>query len=157
MSIQVVRATHAHAYELSKKLRKCDEIEVMASSGMSGLAALMYSVQVSDDDMCWTCLDDERVIAIGGVSGIPDAPSKASAWMLAADDLEDIPMTFLRGSKRLVSKMHERYEHLSNYVDIRNQTTLAWLEWLGFKQTEVIPCYGYARLPFVLIERTNNV
>ena len=55
-------------------------------------------------------------------------------------------------SKRHVDLMHDRYPVLTNFIDVRNVTSLRWLGRLGFEPVRFHPFHGVGRLPFLKYE-----
>lgn len=130
---------------IAHNMRQVDRDEVRASHGVSPLAALSNSFRASDEVLTGTvdgvpvCMFgvSPRTLTVGG--GIP--------WMLATPEIETVSIKLLRTSKRWVDAKLSEYGVLTNYVDARNETSIRWLQWLGFSFSPAAP-YGVAGLPF---------
>jgi hypothetical protein len=68
--------------------------------------------------------------------------------MVGTDRVVEHRKTFLRESRRWVAHFHDTWKVLSNLVDERNRTHIAWLKWLGceFHETHNI---GPENSPFL--------
>lgn len=146
MEITQAYSTAEHAAHIAANMRESDAREVFASSGSTPLDALKTGLKVSD--VCITTLVDDEPVAMGGISPISLLSGIGAPWLLATDKAEQYPMSFLRLSRRFVWRyVGSRYSRLENFVDARNETSIAWLEWLGFTINDPEP-YGVYRLPF---------
>lgn len=146
--IRIVPATFEHAEILAPNLRKQDKDEVMASGGYDPLGALALSVSVST--MAWTAFEDLMPFVMFGAAAHRDDPELGVVWLLGSDHIYNVKKTFLVQSRNYVSRMHDSFDTLANYVDARNTTSQKWLEALGFQALEVNEHYGYERRPFIL-------
>ena len=119
-------------YSLSKRLRKQDEDEVMALVGLDNETALLASFCHSDRVFVGEV--DGKIICMFGVS--KDSNGNGCPWLLGSDEVEKLPITFVRNSRKYIQQFINEYGYLENYVDIRNSLSIKWLKWLGFKIDE---------------------
>ncbi|MDP2876863.1 MAG: hypothetical protein Q8O00_11810 [Holophaga sp.] len=92
----------------------------------------------------------DLTLAIFGVAPSP-MPGTGVPWMLSASEFFDHPRALARYSREFVGRMLERYDVLTNWVDIRNVVSVRWLGWCGFKIMETVP-FGPHGLPFHRVE-----
>lgn len=154
MKIEIVPATPDHAHLLAPNLRQKDKDEVMASGGREPLEALLRSVELSDDDLCWTALLDGHPEVMWGVAGNDDQPNLGCAWLLSSEEMYRIKGRFIKESHHYVSIMHERFDTLFNYVHAVNLRSQQWLEHLGFLAIDREEEYGVGKQPFILYARS---
>ena len=115
------------------QLRKEDQIECEAASGLSWVAALSFAV-LNSEDVKLIVLDG-RIVGLFGLAAVPGDPYCAAPWMLAGDGLFttlSLRALFSRRSTDVVKKMLEKYPLLENYVAVSNTKAIRWLTWLGF-------------------------
>ncbi|BCS53306.1 hypothetical protein GSbR_21680 [Geobacter sp. SVR] len=53
-------------------------------------------------------------------------------WFLSTGEVSAFSKTFLKGSREVILRFHEKYDVLSNTVDSRHEVAIRWLKWLGF-------------------------
>lgn len=147
---EIVPAGRVYATQLAPKLRYADRLEIMASSGMEPLEALVESVLVSDEDMCWAATLNGLPVAMFGANKlIDDDNTVGGIWLLASDQIGLNKMDFMRKCKQHLAIMHERYEYLTNFIDARNLNTMRWLPRLGFRPCQRIDHYGVNGAAFI--------
>jgi len=146
---QVVPATLDHVAAMAPHVRQADIDEVHAASGLPIEIALEKSYRMSTH--CWAGIVDGEVACIFGVSPVNMLAGKGSPWLLGTDLVERHAMAFLRRNRRYILIMLRMYNHLENYVDVRNTASIAWLKWLGFEFYEPEP-YGKHRMKFMRFE-----
>lgn len=146
---EIVPATRNHANQLAPSLRMSDVVEIWASSGLTPLDALIDSIEVSDDDMCWAALYQGLPVAMFGANPLTDNNEIGGIWLLASPGVYHNKRDFWRACKSHLELMHTRYEYLTNFIDERNLVTMAWLPRLGFKPCQRIEEFGYEKLPFI--------
>jgi len=152
---EIVPAGRVMANQMAPHVRDSDKLEVYRASGMDIRSALLESVDLSDDDMCWAALWQGLPVAMFGANEIKvegDGPfsdlSIGGIWLLATPTIYINKLDFMRRCKKYLALMHERYEYLTNFVDAQNVQTLMWLPRLGFRPAQEIP-YGPQKLPFI--------
>jgi hypothetical protein len=136
-------------------LRAADRLEIKAALGRDATELLREGIASSDP--CWSVLSSRgALIALFGV--VPDAerPRSGMIWLLGSDELAGNRLAVLRSSRPWIARMHERYDHLWNYVDVRNHVHINWLRWCGFRFVQLLECHGVEQRPFWRIERTRT-
>jgi hypothetical protein len=144
---EIVPAGRVYANQMAPHLREGDKIEIWASSGMEPLDALLDSIEVSDEDMCWVATLNGLPVAMFGAN--PLADGVGGIWMLCTPAIYTNKVDFMRKCKQYLAIMHERYEFLTNFVDERNLTSMYWLPRLGFKPVQRVEEFGFGKLPFI--------
>ena len=105
-------------YSLSKRLRKQDEDEVIALVGLDNETALLASFCHSDRVFVGEV--DGKIICMFGVS--KDSNGNGCPWLLGSDEVEKLPITFVRNSRKYIQQFINEYGYLENY---RNQPSFA--------------------------------
>jgi len=147
---EIVPAGRVYANQLAPHLRIQDKIEVYAASGMQPLEALLASIEVSDEDMCWAATLNGLPVAMFGANPIEGGPHPVGGiWMLTSPAIYTNKRDFMRKCKQYLAIMHERYEFLTNFIDSRNIPSMRWLPYLGFRPVQTIDDYGIGNVPFV--------
>lgn len=140
-NIEIIRAKACHIRPIADRMRKADRDEVFAASGRSPTAALTYSFRKSSH--CWTALFDGRPEIMWGIGDINILAGVGAPWLLGTDAVEHNFRAFLRISSGWPAQLLQRYSVLRNFVDVRNEVSVRWLEWLGFRLLEPIEFRGY--------------
>ena len=132
-------------------LRKADIEEVKASSGLSPLESLRYSIAHSEE--CWVLEIDNNPIAIFGVGATQlfNIP-----WMLGTNGIDRYPKEFMKTSYEVVATWFQKYPLLMNFVDARNTVAIRWLIRIGFKLIRELT-YGVENKPFIQFARIQDV
>ncbi len=152
---KIVPAGRVYANQMANHVRASDVMEVYRASGMNIRRALLDSVDASDEDMCWAALYNGLPVAMFGANDLKPEDWEGEdygvggIWLLATPGIYRNKLDFMRNCKKYLKIMHERYEYLTNFVDVENLPTLAWLPRLGFRPAYIIEDYGYAKVPFV--------
>lgn len=126
------------------QLRASDIDEIAATSGLEPDVALTKAVEVSD---WWYAVEapGDGLIAVFGV-----APSRLGGelkgvgcpWFLATDAFYKHKISASRLAKKWLTRMHQTYPVLFQFVDVRHSAALDWVAWLGF---DVIHTQTYGR------------
>jgi len=133
----IVRASQ-EAIDAIGELRKCDEQEVRAALGLDGRTALQMSFEHAVRS--WAILADGDPVAVFGVSDYPHVRGQGCPWLLASERISEIWRFVLRNTKEYVfGPMMEGFDSLFNFVDVRNEASIRWLEWVGFHISNPIP------------------
>jgi hypothetical protein len=152
---EIVPAGRVYANQLAPHLRAGDKMEIYRASGMDPLEALLESVKLSDDDMCWAATLNRLPVAMFGANDVtPDDEAYEGVtiggiWMLASPAIYTNKLDFMRKCKKYLAIMHERYEFLTNFVDADNIPSLMWLPRLGFRPVQEIDDYGMPGFKFI--------
>lgn len=153
---EIVPAGRVYANQMANTVRETDKLEVYRASGQDIRSALLDSVRLSDDDMCWAALLNGLPVAMFGANPLTiegDGPytdlSIGGIWLLATPGIYRNKRDFMRNCKEYLAKMHERYEYLTNFVDADNVVTMMWLPRLGFRVAQECPGFGIDGSPFI--------
>jgi len=130
---------------LAMHLRKQDALELSRSTTRTPKQTLLDSWDVSEFRKLYRS-DDETPIAVVGV--VPCGRGAGVPWMLATDEVNSMPLTLQRESRRVFRKLKSKYLALHNMVDAENSVAIEWLEVLGFKLGQATP-FGPFSLPFI--------
>ncbi|MGA7492372.1 MAG: hypothetical protein WB930_00130 [Syntrophobacteraceae bacterium] len=142
----IIPAHSDHIFWLANNMRAPDREEVAAAVGMGPYRALSDSLQRSA--AAWTGMVNDEPVCMFGVTPVDILGGIGSPWLLGAEDLPKYAITFLKANKGYVLKMLGLFPYLQNYVDVRNEMSVKWLKWLGFKfDPEPVP-YGIWGLRF---------
>lgn len=125
--IEIVKASMAHAHAI--QLRHGDACEV-AAMGITKDLAIGQSMARS----VWaeTYLVDGEVAAIVGLGLTSFIGGYGVPWLLTGPACERYKVTFLRESRRQVSRMLGQVSPLINYVHADYARAIGWLGRLGF-------------------------
>ena len=152
LNVRLAQAEDVEA--LSTELRDADLRETAAASGETPRKTLENGLQLSAP--CYTVVNKEgKPLAMFGV--VPENELSGVVWLLASEKLLDYPSSFLRQSHKWMSKLHEDYDRLWNYVDARNDVHIRWLQWCGFSCAEKLEAFGPQERVFYRYERIRGV
>lgn len=131
---------------LFQSLRDADYQEVLAGAGRV-YKALRLSFLGSL--LCKTVECDDGLVCVYGVSMIDPVAQVGCPWMLGTTllDKKHKRAPLLIGRECLQSMVDLFPGGLRNYVDARNDKSIRWLKWLGFRFDTPIN-FGYMKLPF---------
>jgi len=153
---EIVPAGRVYANQMANRVRDTDKLEVYRASGQDIRSALLDSVDVSDDDMCWAALWNGLPVAMFGANPITiegDGPysdlSIGGIWLLATPGIYWNKRDFMRNCQKYLAVMHTRYEYLTNFIDADNIPSMSWLPRLGFRPAQQIDDFGFAKVPFI--------
>jgi len=153
---KIVPAGRVYANQMAPHLRPGDVLEIYRASGMNPLEALLESISLSDEDMCWVATYNGLPVAMFGCNDIKpeDMPAYegitiGGIWLLATPGIYKNKLDFMRCCKEFLAVMHTRYEFLTNFVDAENVPTLAWLPRLGFRPAQEVADFGVDGSTFI--------
>lgn len=109
------------------RARKEDVEEIFSIARVNLKDALIQSFYASPD--CIVGETDGKVFCIVGC--VPDNFG-ASLWMLFTSDIQYLPMSFFKISRKVVKEWLDKYGNLHNYTQKGNVFILKWLKWLDF-------------------------
>jgi hypothetical protein len=152
MMTKIIVSAHTdHLDWIASNMREADEIEC-AAGAMSPRLALERSMETSVKTWTGMIMPDARPICMFGV-GVGDILGAVGhPWCLGTDEIEDVSLSFLRESRKVVARMLGIFPYLFNYVDARNELSIKWLKWLGFKFDDQTVAYGPFKIPFYRFE-----
>lgn len=133
------------ALYVGARLRDADRAEVLALTGRDPTQVLRESVM--DSAMAWAGCVDGLPACLFGVVPVSLAGVTGTPWLLGTDVLLGYSRAFLRRNKAYVERMLAEYPVLRNVVDARNEVSIRWLKWLGFRIEAARPM-GVERLAF---------
>ncbi|MBP2635056.1 MAG: hypothetical protein H6Q72_963 [Firmicutes bacterium] len=116
-------------------MRQDDKAEISELYGLEPYDALRRSIIESED--CWTAASEEKVLCIAGCSRSSDG---GCLWVLFAD-IQLLPLSFFKESRKHAQYMLKKYGNLSNYTAASNVFVIKWAKSLGFTVDEPIS-YG---------------
>lgn len=122
---------------LASRMCKKDTLEVEAFFGTHVRHVLQDSFDKSVISMTFEV--DGQVMSMWGIAPCPitNNPRHGLIWLLNSESAnEQHSQTYGRVSKRWVRSILPSYDRLYNYADIANQTSVQWLQWLGFEMKE---------------------
>lgn len=143
----VIKATPYHVVPVALDMRQSDVDEVWASHHLPPMDAVSQSLGASDE--AWTVVSPKSGMpfAMFGVKRGSIMGGESTIWLLSTDEIEDWRVTFARRSREYIRDMAERYDVLTNHVDVRNVDSIAWLKWLGAEFDDPSP-WGEEGLEF---------
>ncbi|MDR1650746.1 MAG: hypothetical protein LBR87_03070 [Synergistaceae bacterium] len=149
--LEAVTLEMRHAV-ISGRLRECDVREIRAADGIPPDEAVRFCIGNTDDGWAFEADGDPWVIL--GAVGVQER--RGIIWLLGTDLIYDHPVWFHKTCARILDEvLRVRYDELFNWVGAENETSLRWLEALGFAADKPEP-FGAEGLPFRRIhwERT---
>lgn len=141
----IVRADIGHAHYIGFHCRKEDAAEAFAIAGIDAEQAAARSFEASAEAWAWV-----RAWVPGAIWGVALESvigGVAVPWLATTRLVDQHPIEFARGSRKVLADIRTRYPVLENYVDARYTKCVRWLRWLGFEIHPAEP-YGQAGLPF---------
>lgn len=128
--IQIVEPEPWHIRSLAPRLRKIDQLECAAMSGMYPAEVMAMSAGLSV--LCRVGLVDGRPEAIWGMTPVSEIWGSFSPWCLTSDWVESNPIHFMRFSREFLQEMRSQASYLQNHVHINNSFSKRWLASVGF-------------------------
>ena len=122
---------------IAKDMRQADKDEIYASHHKDPLNALVDGYKQST--LCYTVTFKGEPIAMYGCVPHSFLGDTANIWLLATNNLCNCRRKLLKYDRLFVKHMLTHYQHLSNYVSVKNEVSINWLTWLGAKIEEAIP------------------
>ena len=145
MAVYEVRpATDALLAEIASSPRQADVDELWSAARLTPMEAMRVGQRFSS---AYIGLVDGEPVCAFGVTPISALSGLGAPWMVGSTALDAHFRGFLRGCGPVVKAMLERWPRLANYVDVRNQRAVKWLQWLGFSILPPVP-YGHDGLLF---------
>lgn len=144
--VEMRAATRDDAAALAASMRQEEVAEVLASSGLGPLEALVQSMEASSES--WAVFFDGHLACIWGIAPLTMlGPRVGGAWLLTTPVVERYAKDFWRECKRLLPLALACWDELINYIDVRHEKAIRWAKRLGLRLEEPAP-YGVAGLPF---------
>ena len=142
-------AHEGHVAILAPRVREADRREIWAASHRDPEHALAHGLRLSD--RAWAGYGDGRLACLFGVGPASLLGRVGVPWLIGSDDLVRHQTAFLRRSRPVLATLFDGYDVLTNFVDARNEASIRWLGWLGFRFGDPAP-FGPDRLPFYRFE-----
>lgn len=127
-------------------LREEDKRELLATIAQQTPGeALLESVR-SCPDTAWVCFDHSmETIAVFGykrLKGIPKGVNGVAIWMVATPHIYNHIKPFLKVSKKIINYWCEKFGVIHNYIDMRNEAHIRWLEHMEFTFSNTVEIDG---------------
>lgn len=126
---KIVPATKTHALMMAPNMRAVEVREVMDSSGLTPVRALLLEVERSI--VAWSWVIDGEVACMFGIVKPALLDSVAYPWFLTTPLVEQHSRQFARACKTLLPELLAAHPKLTGMVDSRHKLSLRWLQWLG--------------------------
>jgi hypothetical protein len=141
---------------IAPRLREPDLQEIKALGDFSPKEALTVSYFGSKPS-CYTAIGQGVPVAMFGVVPFEENERWGSIWLLGTNDITDeIPISFLKWTKRFFPILTEPYDMVCNIVDKRNEVHVKWIKWLGFSFIRELK-HGPENRTFYEFARLNHV
>lgn len=124
------------------RLREADEREC-AAGGFTPEGAVAQSIQLSA--RAFAVYDGETLLATWGYAPMDYTSGIGLVWMFTTPEIEKHKIALMRTSRSLVAWLLTQFVMLIATVDVRHESAVKWLRWLGFKTERRI---NYARGAF---------
>lgn len=119
--------------EFCDNMRQVDINEIYAASGNNPKQEIIASLQLSEYTYMARDKHTGRVICMFGIGERKNGINGRIIWCLGTNLLDNYKREFLANSAKVLETWAEKYGQLYNFVDVRNDKTIRWLEWLGAK------------------------
>ena len=152
MKAELVQADADHIPAIAANVREADRDELRAAWCMTPLDCMFHGLEYSVK--AWTGLIDGEPVCMFGCVPASTLGNVGRPWMVGTNSLDTHPLVFLRRCKRsgCLREMRERFDVLTNFVDVRNTRAIEWLIWLGFEVWIDPVELGPYKLPFLRFE-----
>lgn len=119
---------------LAPQLRPQDVIEIQAMHGRHVDLAEAVRTAIRCSSSAWTAFLGDEIAMVGGVADVGSllTGNIGSPWLLGSRVMFARPGVLTRVGRRYVAFMHTTYPDLVNFIDARNDRSIAWLQRLGF-------------------------
>jgi hypothetical protein len=136
---------------LLAELRPLDRQELLACHDEDDLPEVLRLALLASPQRYAIDIKGELAI-LGGFAVISLLSGMASPWLLGTHIAARSPTALTRVSVRYVGQALNRFPHLVNTVDARNEASIRWLKRLGFTIAKTPEPYGRHGLPFYRFE-----
>ena len=142
-------ATLYHCQQLALHMKEADVREVRLASGLSPLAALEASLNISQKASA--LLLEDKVMALSGIASSYEGTLKSKTlgiiWALTVP-LSGWEKTFWKVSQQLTADYQKMFPLLTNFCDVENTETIRYLKRLGFVFLRREEHFGVEEKPF---------
>ena len=139
----VIPAEWDHIDRIARLMRESDKQEAWASVRQRPVQALEAYTVINPKTK-----DPIAMFGVGSLSLLSDT---GVIWLAGTDEIRKWRTPFAKHSRVYIKAMLDNYSMLESYVDARNDTSIAWLKWCGFKIFEAEPL-GPDNTPFHRVE-----
>ena len=150
------KAEIADVIELLPKLRACDVVELLLSSGPEYGQALVDSIAMCGGEAEAAIDADGNVIAILGCCYVESNKNLGVPFMVCSDEVDKYPKEVIKDAKARTIKWNNKHPVLVNMVYSKNETTIKWLQHIGYNLGELDENWGYASAPFYKFYKVNQ-
>jgi hypothetical protein len=142
------KAEIADVIEILPKLRESDVIELLLSSGPEYGQALIDSIEMCHGE-AESAIDAEgNVIAILGCCSVESNQNLGVPFMVCSDEVDKYPIQVVSDAKARTELWNNKHPVLVNMVYSKNETSIKWLQHIGYNLGELDENWGYASAPF---------
>jgi len=134
--IRVVPTEPVHVEFVAAYMRR-EDAEECRGLGMTPRQAIWASVNssiVAETALVWA-----RPAACWGLTPGNLLGSAAAVWMLTTDEARRYPKALLKMSRQFISECLDLYPTLECVTDLQYHQAVRWIEWLGFRETHIVP------------------
>ena len=118
--------------KVASEMREADKNELKAL-GMDDPEEALKESYFGSKPKCYTAIGAGVPVARCGVGPFEENERWGSIWLLGTDGVtKDIPITFLKWTRKFLPTLLEPYDMVCNIVDARNTVHIKWIKWLGF-------------------------
>lgn len=132
--IEMVPSTLAHGVEIAMQLRDHDR-EEFYKFGLDPVLEIPKNIQTSV--VAQTALVDGEVAMVWGLKQ-NSLLSGVNVWLITTRTIEKKSYQFLAKSRRAVMEALAEHSYLYCYVDAAYETSVRWLEWMGFEPSQIV-------------------
>lgn len=140
--ITAIEALPEHVHEVMADLREHDRRELALMTRNPIGHSLAASIAAGN---AFSAVYQGQII---GLYGAPKTGmSQGTPWMVATNQMFEIPHLVARYNRKIVSGWMKEFDYMFNYIDTNNEVTKNWIKWLGFRLWPARP-YGPYGHPF---------
>lgn len=142
-------ATEDDIKEVAYRLRPEDAAEVRAATGADARLILPLSARDGRVILAAGLQENDRAEILFGVDPIEGVDRAGIIWLVSTPVIYDYPVEFVMRTQELLSRFHEDFDLLTNFIDERNTRHIKWLRWMNFVFLRRVESYGAENRPFL--------
>jgi hypothetical protein len=142
-------ATLADVLTVAERLREEDRAEVLAAAGVDPRLVFPAQLREGREMFAAGIETEDRAEILFGCDPMAGDPSVGIIWLVSTPVMYDHPVEFVMTSKRIFRDYQDRFQVLTNFVDVRNERHIKWLKWLGCHMIRRVEKFGAQSLPFI--------
>lgn len=131
------KATQDDVEFLIANVRPEDIEELNALDGSDVRSSLEETPNLIENSEVWEV--EGKVVCLFGVTPVEELEGVGVIWMLATREFNKYSRLFPIRSKEVIADAIRRFDYIFNYVHTKNQKSVNWLRWLGFKMNDPEP------------------